>query len=245
MYYPPDKIQTNLHSNGEFSFASTGMPYTGTYYKLATGEYFTGNPNNPPNHKILPLLPNEPFKVEEDFEGSPTGVEKKKMVSIDSPGGGLSTYKKLKGSPTFFSKLPSTSPPQNKPLPNIISKSRGYFTRYFVKKSNELLYYEIDLPTYKKLIAKSPEYQHQLYIPVSLKWVIIGELLLVAKQNRNTIDRIEKKKRWFGFTNFFKGKLSEYYGGGIKTNLQSNTNMSSSPMGGGGNISGGGGGGGY
>ena len=207
MYYPPDKIQTDLYSNGEFSLSETGMPYTGLYYKLATGECFTGSPNNPPNHKLLPVLPNE--SSEGEFEGSPSGVGNKKMLVIDSPGGGGATYRNLKGSPTTFNNINPSAPPQNKTLPNLISKSQGYFTRYFVKKSNDLVYYEIDLPTHNNLISKSPKLLHQLYPTVSLKWVIIGNMNSVIKQNINTIDRIEKKQRWYGFSNFFQGKFKE------------------------------------
>jgi hypothetical protein len=57
MYIPKNKVQTNLYtSGGEFIYLSTKTPYTGNYYKLYNGKYFTGKtPDDPNPREIRPL----------------------------------------------------------------------------------------------------------------------------------------------------------------------------------------------
>lgn len=43
MYYPKNKIKTNLNTlGGEYYFVSNGEQYVGFYYKLASGKAYTG-----------------------------------------------------------------------------------------------------------------------------------------------------------------------------------------------------------
>jgi len=54
-YYPKNKIQTGLYTTGgEFVFISTQQSYTGPYYKLYNGKYFTGQtPNDPTTQELI------------------------------------------------------------------------------------------------------------------------------------------------------------------------------------------------
>jgi hypothetical protein len=53
-YIPENKIQTNLYTTGgEFVYASTQLPYTGHYYKLYNGKFFTGSTPNVPDSKEI------------------------------------------------------------------------------------------------------------------------------------------------------------------------------------------------
>jgi hypothetical protein len=55
-YYPKNKIQTGLYSNGEYTLVSGGQVYKGPYYKLYNGKYFTGQtPNSPTTQEIIPI----------------------------------------------------------------------------------------------------------------------------------------------------------------------------------------------
>jgi len=64
-YYPKNKIQSILNTSGdEYILASTKEPYSGYYYKLSNGKFFTGKTPNDPNSKELIKAPNE--------EGGPT-----------------------------------------------------------------------------------------------------------------------------------------------------------------------------
>ena len=63
-YYPKNKIKTNLSTNGgEFQTATmtvaSGAPsYSGYYYKLASGKYYTGKfPGDGVNEELFPLNP--------------------------------------------------------------------------------------------------------------------------------------------------------------------------------------------
>jgi hypothetical protein len=57
-YIPKNKIQTNLYTNGkEFILLKNNSDYTGPYYKLYNGKYFTGNTPNDPNTLELIAYP--------------------------------------------------------------------------------------------------------------------------------------------------------------------------------------------
>jgi len=63
-YYPKNKIKTNLSTGGgEFQTAAMTVTtgnntYSGYYYKLASGEYYTGKfPGDGVNEKLFPLNP--------------------------------------------------------------------------------------------------------------------------------------------------------------------------------------------
>jgi hypothetical protein len=75
MYYPKNKIITNLYTNGGLLYyLESQLPYIGYYYKLYNGKYFSGkspnsaeqelvlntsstNPNSP-IYTLEPTLPN-------------------------------------------------------------------------------------------------------------------------------------------------------------------------------------------
>jgi len=53
-YIPKNKVQTNLYtSGGEFVYKFKGTPYTGNYYKLYNGKYFTEKTPDDPNSKEI------------------------------------------------------------------------------------------------------------------------------------------------------------------------------------------------
>jgi hypothetical protein len=53
-YIPKNKIQAGLYTKGgEYSLVSNRQPYSGYYYKLATGKAFSGKNINDPNSKEL------------------------------------------------------------------------------------------------------------------------------------------------------------------------------------------------
>jgi len=63
-YYPKNKIKTNLStSGGEFQTVTMansagGTTYSGYYYKLASGKYYTGKfPGDGVNEELFPLNP--------------------------------------------------------------------------------------------------------------------------------------------------------------------------------------------
>ena len=62
MYYPKNKIQQNLQTNGSeyktiVSYNNNGPYYVGSYYKLSTGKYYTGKfPGDGKNEELISIL---------------------------------------------------------------------------------------------------------------------------------------------------------------------------------------------
>jgi len=57
-YYPKNKIKINLYTSGEeFVIFNTNDNYTGYYYKLYNGKYFTGKtPDDPNSLELIPIF---------------------------------------------------------------------------------------------------------------------------------------------------------------------------------------------
>jgi hypothetical protein len=55
MYYPKSQITPNLYTNGnEFVLSTTQEVYSGFYYKISTGKFYTGrNQDDKPNIELL------------------------------------------------------------------------------------------------------------------------------------------------------------------------------------------------
>lgn len=65
-YYPKNKIQQNLQTNGSMlktiaNYNSNGQYYVGSYYKLSTGKYHTGKfPGDGNNEELIEVVTNNP-----------------------------------------------------------------------------------------------------------------------------------------------------------------------------------------
>lgn len=61
-YYPKNKIQQNLQTNGDEyktieNYNNNGPSYSGYYYKLYNGKYYTGEfPGNGDNKELIPII---------------------------------------------------------------------------------------------------------------------------------------------------------------------------------------------
>ncbi len=159
MYYPKSQIKTNLYTNGEeFVFLSNNQPYTGYYYKISTGKYFSGRtPDDKPNFELI-TPPSVPFIPE-----SPSTTPINYSVLVDTLNPINSEYTKLNPTPEIL-----ISPSYNAPTPTAQEYQIGEFRRYFCKRANGLVYLEIDKATYDKLIVKDSQYTWQLYVPFNL-----------------------------------------------------------------------------
>ena len=201
MYYPKNQIETNLYSNGEFVVEYTTNQYTGFYFKTSDGKYFTGKePNNGPN---LRLTLNTPEVDGGSYTGLPTPTNtlppdyRFDDSNIDYS---ILTNQNRKDIPFF-------------PIPYfpILTESQitnGEFTRFFVKKSNENVYTEVSIFIYNKCSGSS------LFIPISLPWVISGDINSVATTNAKQVSFTENKYRidslgaflLFNYTQFYQGR---------------------------------------
>jgi hypothetical protein len=101
-------------------------------------------------------------------------------------------------------------PPQFKPLPTVKDYSLGVYRRFFCKKNNENIYFEIDKSTHQKLIQKHPSIAFDLYSSISTLWYLKGKQLKIYKSNKGLIELIERNQKWLGFPQYFNNYLQFY-----------------------------------
>lgn len=211
-YYPKSQILPNQKTNGrEFINPTTGEEYKGDYYKLSSGVTFTGkDPQDGPNIQLFPLppssqdstynTPSDPF----ESEGiSPIIAERDKnfyRTSINK------SYSNLDDS--FHERK---SPSKAKTIPTEKNYKLGIFTRYFCKKNNELRYFEIDKLTHSFLSSKSTSIAFDLYSSIQLSWYIKGNKQQVYTLNKRLSESIENKNQWYGFSQYFRDKFTQFY----------------------------------
>jgi len=200
MYYPKSQIKTNLYTNGdEFIFLDNKQPYTGYYFKTSTEQYFTGRtPDDLPNIEII--LNSALLR-----ENIPTNQSNYSVV-INTDLVDNSIYNNLvKPSPILI------SPSYNAPTPTQQDYETGEFRRYFCKKGNEILYLEIDKPTFDKLVSKDPQYTWSLYQPFNLPWKLTGTQEEVFKVNRNIVVLTSNRLQLPQFGRYLKDDYLKYY----------------------------------
>jgi hypothetical protein len=198
MYYPQSQIKTNLYTSGnEFALKTNPtISYIGFYYKVSTGKMFTGkNPQDTGNGLLIP------FRGEGD-----------KLSNLDSP------FSPQAIEPVFTPPTPSTPlpnerflPSYNSPKPTKEDYKIGEFQRYFCKKTNELLYLEIDKDTFQQLSDEDPKIAFDLYNSIKTPWSLIGTPQSVFDTNKKVIALIERNQKWYGFTKFFQDKFLQYH----------------------------------
>ena len=170
MYFPLSQITPNLHTNGgEFQIKSTFQEYTGYYFTVSTGQIYTGrNQNDNPVLELTYLIPtinNIDINLPEVITlGDPIYNNTIKLP--------LNTIYK----PVYNPNVPTTSDYQT-----------GEYRRYFCKKTNEIIYIEIDKNTFDKLVSKSEDILWSLYQPFDIPWNLTGNKEQVSRVNRNIV----------------------------------------------------------
>ena len=195
MYYPKSQIKTNLYTNGgEFVVLSTGLGYRGSYYKISTGQTFTGPSPSKDSQELVPL--------ENGYDG--VTLKKSEFITVK---------RDVIGSPPLPSQLPLLRylPLAFSPYPTQEDYNVGEFQRYFAKKINELIYIETDKDTYSKLVEQNPELYYEQYFPFSLPWDVSGEKQQVYKTNKNIVERMMVKNRLPKFGEYLRFDYLKYY----------------------------------
>jgi len=200
MYYPKSQIKTNLYTNGnEYTVLSTGNIYQGFYYKISTGEYFTGRtPDDRPNLEIVPII--QPTEVTLNNVSFRYNID----VAFDSPleyeGGFQADSTSIQIVPYYIASTPTEQDYQI-----------GEFRRYFCKKGNEILYLEIDKTQYDLLVTKNPSILFSLYEPFNLPWQITGVQEEVEKTNRNIVALTSQRLKLPEFGRYLNNNYLKYY----------------------------------
>ena len=183
-YYPKSQIKTDLFTNGkEFIRFDNDLPYVGSYWRASNGEVFSGKtPDDKPTIKLLP--------IPKPIEQTPLNTTTEWTVNYPSE---------------IVNKTPGQVPKNHifQPLPEELYL--GQASRYFTKKSNQKVYFEISKDTFKKLTNKSNEILFQLYTPITMIWRLEGNDDEVFEANFNTAKDIQNRQQLPGFVNSFKG----------------------------------------
>ena len=186
-YIPKSKVSILQTPGNKFVIASTNQPYQGSYMELSDGSYFAGNNPQKPKEK---LILNKP------------------LAKNIEPGNNNLKYGKLKR-PIYNNLSKLTSVPVSKPKPTTKDHDRGYFTRYFCKRTNSQFdYIEIDKKTYDALVFQDPKYDFNLYEVGNIKWALSDTPNYpVGQINKNNITQ---KANIYPFLIILFGNLSEY-----------------------------------
>ena len=159
-YYPSTKIKTKQKSLlGEFTL--NGVVYSGSYYSTYDGRFFTGpDPILGTNEELIPVLRNS---NSEFTLNTASNVSISVLEEMDKK---LSTNKKT-----------LTQPISYQPIVLESDYSRGYFTRYFVKRTNQRGYVmEISEAEFESIRNGTATYDISFYQTASLIWKLTGPL---------------------------------------------------------------------
>ena len=205
MYFPKSQITPNLYSNNDLVYKSTGKVYTGYYFKISSGKYYTGRtPDDRPNEELI--LPEVPV-TSATFSTVATTIS-----SVGSDVSLESTLDVIVYNTLFPNSLDITLIPYYNPvIPTQQDYQNSEFQRYFCKKTNEIQYIEIDLDQFTKLKAKDPQILYQLYQPFTITWILTGSKEQVAKTNRNIVELASFKQKLFRFGDYLKFDYLKYY----------------------------------
>jgi hypothetical protein len=199
MYYPKSQIQANLYTNGnEYVIASSNEIYAGYYWKTSSGKFFTGKtPEDTPSVELklkskLENVSTIPSSTTTVFNSEFTTREYNSIKQIQTPSPLLL--------PTYYL-----------PQPTEQDYQVGEFQRYFVKKTNELIYTEVNKDTHDKIQGNDPQWLWPLYIPFSLPWNISSDKLQVAKTNKNIVDLTIQRLKLYKFNEYLRNDYLKFY----------------------------------
>ena len=194
MYFPESQITPNQYTNGgEFQIKSTSQPYIGYYFITSTGQRYTGrNQNDNPVLELTSLITNT----------SNTNPNLPEVTTLTDY-----TYNNLITAPTGIVFKPAYNPN----IPTQQDYQIGEYRRYFCKKTNEIIYLEINQNTFDKLATQSPDILWQYYLPFFIPWNLTGTEEQVATVNRNIVLLTMKNLSLPQFDAYLKFDFTKYY----------------------------------
>jgi len=213
-FYPKSQYQSGFFTNGnEYATGSPlGESYKGPYYTTSNGKTISGkspSDTSPSSQQFLYKMSSKPTTSPLNSVEKLEGIDDPKVIIVTQKRGYI-----------FNSPFSRNIPLKSSPRPNQKNYKLGIFKRYFCKKNNELKYFEINKETYNLLDSKDPSIAFDLYSAIELMWYLKGEKEQVFTLNKRLSESIEKKKKWPGFSQYFKEKFTQYYQTNpIQTNL--------------------------
>ena len=208
-YYPKSQITTNLYTNGgEFTRTDTNEIYIGFYWKNSSGECFSGKtPSDKPSVELTKFpLPKELTSKDVTYAEGPAELNPSPKWLID--------YRDLSKSP------PGKIPQKYQNIPTEKDYELGEYQRYYTKKRNQNSYFEISKEDYTLLLENNSKIQYQLYLPITLSWVISGDIKEVERTNKSTVSLTERRLKLPGFVQYFKEDFDQYHKFSVQDNLE-------------------------
>ena len=194
MYFPESQITPNQYTNGgEFQIKSTGQDYKGYYFITSTGQRYTGRNQN--DNPVLELT----LLTLEIINTNPNLPEVTTLTDY--------TYNNIITAPTSIVYKPAYNPN----IPTQQDYQIGEYRRYFCKKTNEIIYLEINQNTFDKLATQSPDILWQYYLPFFIPWNLTGTEEQVATVNRNIVLLTMKNLSLPQFDAYLKFDFTKYY----------------------------------
>jgi hypothetical protein len=221
-YYPLSQIKPNLYTNGdEYVLSTTREDYIGYYYEVSNGKKYTGKtPQDGSNILLLDLVkdtndfprtsPNSPGLTPFTYYNSVLTYSKTlpngQIQEVSYPSDAIDkSYTQAKPLQPRALPTPSVTQPTQKDY------QLGTFQRYFCKKNNENTYFEINKNTYDLLSTNNNSIAWDLYSAIYIMWYLTGNKDTVFKANKGLVDVTERTKKWYGFSQYFKGDFLKYY----------------------------------
>ena len=173
------------------------QPYKGYYWKTSQEKIFTGKtPQDTPIEELIIIS-------EDTFNSS----ENSTIVSY---------YNRIDDDSINYLNLTKQPPP---PLPPTYSLNfptqqdyqSGEFRRLFCKKSNEIIYLEINTEIYNKLVTQDPTIQYQYYQAFNIPWQLTGNKEQVYTTNKNIVELTMKQQKLSQFDLYLKKDYIKYY----------------------------------
>lgn len=195
MYYPKNQIQTGFYSNGELIEARSKQLYMGPYFKTSDGILYSGKEPNEGKNIVL-IYPQDSPGFSRTQLSNRVEIEDYRFTRENAPYSILSGQNK--------NTLPYTPIPYY-PILSDNDIQNGEFTRFFVKKSNQNLYTEINGNNFAESISSN------LYIPITLQWLISGEKEKVREINAKQIGFVEKNLQIIGLGAYLRFNYLQFY----------------------------------
>ena len=218
-YIPANKIKPNQYTYGnEWYKSSSGEEYIGFYYLLASGKAYTGkNQNDGPNEEIFQIQHEDEFSKWPVYKDDADGIVNFSQIADNYDGYTFETQYQQPQDVNQYANLIEADITQTRyipvyepTMPTEEDYQIGYFRRYFVVKTNELIYTEVNEETFKALESEKSDMLWEQYIPFSMRWTISGRIDDVFITNRNLIKLTEKQIKRKKFSMYISDMLEFY-----------------------------------
>tara|TARA_R110000803_G_scaffold42052_1_gene90239 strand:- start:217 stop:804 length:588 start_codon:yes stop_codon:yes gene_type:complete len=186
MYYPQSKILSNQSTSGQEYVHKKNIDviYVGDYHILATGKIYTGkNPRDGQVEELIPIPSN-------DFRND--------LVDLN-PNGHLYKATRYDAIRTKQNIKPPNAeliePRYSEPIVRYPS-----FNRYFLRRTNNVIFTEVNQVDFNAIKIKDPKYNFGIYIPFELIWTTSGAN--IAEINQKMTLLTEKRFKVYGLSQY-------------------------------------------